>query len=81
MPRRSHDKVVGKLLTVTGDHMLDRLLNELPTIAVIIAGVIGLSESDAAVWQEAAASVASLITWFTVRANIDGPVTLRKRNG
>lgn len=81
MPRRSHDKVVGKLLTVTGDHMLDRLLNELPTIAVIIAGIIGLTEAEAEVWREVAVSVSGLITWFTVRANIDGPVTLRKRNG
>jgi len=71
--------VVKKLLTVTGDHMIARLLNELPTIAVIVAGIVGLSESDAAVWQEAAASVSSHIAWFTVRANIDGPVTLKTK--
>lgn len=58
---------------------LRRLLNELPTIAVIAAGILGLNESDAAVWQEAAASLAALVTWIVVRASSDGPVTLVER--
>lgn len=61
--------------------MVSRLLNELPTIAVIVAGVLGLSETDAEVWREAAVAVSGLIAWFTVRANINGPVTLSKQSG
>lgn len=58
---------------------LKRLLNELPSLAVIGATILGLSESDAAVWQEAAASIAALVTWFTVRASVDGPVRVVER--
>ena len=59
-----------------------RLLNEAPTLAFIIAGIVGLDQSDAQVWQEAVASICSLIVWFTVRNSVDGPVTQveRKRN-
>lgn len=59
--------------------LLKRTLNELPSIAVLAATIFGLSESDAAVWQEAAASLAALVTWFTVRASVDGPVRLVER--
>lgn len=59
--------------------LLRRILNEAPTIAVLGATIFGLNESDAAVWQEAAASLGALITWLTVRASTDGPVTLVER--
>lgn len=58
---------------------LRRLLNEAPSLAVIACTILGLSESDAAVWKEAVASLGALVTWFTVRQSVDGPVRLVER--
>lgn len=54
---------------------LSRLLNEAPTLAVLVVTVLGLGESDAEVWKEAVASIAGLVVWFTARGSIDGPAT------
>lgn len=53
-----------------------RVLNELPTLVVVILEVIGVSEADAAMWVELVTALCSFGLWLLVRASIDGPVTL-----
>lgn len=59
--------------------MLDRLLNERPTIYVLVALAVVLSGVDLGTFKETIVSISGLAAWMHVRSQVDGPQT-RKRD-
>lgn len=55
--------------------MLSRILNELPSLVVILLIVAGVEQADYQPVVEFAGAIAAFGNWLLVRRNTDGPVT------
>lgn len=65
--------------------ILEKLANEIPTIAVAVWAVLNLVGIDVSAeqqeaWITTATSLIGLAIWFLVRRNTDGPVTAYKQH-